>query len=140
LTSLFGVGGGAAACLGVRIGAPEPWEKAIDVESGPILDRGLSCCEEGRIDSLLIHELVDEKDVLGVSGIVLTCVSPCLVMDCRLLGSRAEPSCEVFGRWYRERGGLDTTGPGACEVVRCCGRSTRVEGAAELVPGLEELL
>lgn len=72
LTSLFGVGGGAAGCVGESIGAPEPWEKAMDVESGPTLDRGLSCCEEGRIESLLIHELLDEKDVLGVSAIVLT--------------------------------------------------------------------
>jgi hypothetical protein len=73
LTSLFGVTGGGN---GERIGAPEPWETAIDCESGPILDRGLPCWDSGRPESLLIQELLDEKESLGVSAIVLTAKSP----------------------------------------------------------------
>lgn len=137
LTSLFGVGGGTARCWGERIGAPEPWEKAIDVESGPTLDRGLlPCCDSGRIESLLTQEPEDEKEVLGVSPIVLNAGSACLDTDCRLLGALGEATREVLGLWYRDRGGLDTTGE--CGTVSCCGPSTLIEGAAELVPGLEE--
>lgn len=135
-TSLFGVGGGTAGCWRARIGTPEPCEKAIEAESGPTLDRGLPCCDDGRRESLLIQELVDENEVRGASAMVLYGWSCGLDTDCRLLGVLGEAIREVFGLWYCERGGLDTTG--GCDVVWWRAPSTLMEGVAELVPGLEE--
>lgn len=98
LTSLFGVGGGTDGYAGERIGALEPWENAaIEVLSGPTLERRLPCCEDGRIESLLIHELLDEVEFLGVSAIVLNCGSTGLDMDCRRLGALGEVSWAVLG-------------------------------------------
>ena len=115
LTSLFGVGGGPTGCRGERIGAPDPYEKAIDVESGPTLERGLPCCDSGRIESLRIQELVDETEPLRASETVLNDGSLCFETDGRLVGVLGEAIWVVLGLWYRDRGGLDTTGE--CGVV-----------------------
>ncbi len=41
LTNLFGAAGEVGNCP--SIGTPEPWEKVMDDESGPMLDRRLPC-------------------------------------------------------------------------------------------------
>lgn len=62
LTSLLG-GNGETICLEVeRIGAPEPCENAMDWESGPTLDRRLSCWDSGRSDMRRIHEPFEENE------------------------------------------------------------------------------
>ena len=68
------------------------------------------------MESLLNQEPVDETEVLGVSPIVLNEESLCgLDTDCRLLGVLGVAIWEVLGLWYRDRGGLDTTG--GCGIV-----------------------
>lgn len=62
-TNLFG-----GSCVGVfvgvdSIGAAELLESCMEGESGPMLDLGL-LWELGNVDSLLIHELLDETESL----------------------------------------------------------------------------
>lgn len=44
------------------MGAPEPCENVRDGESGPMLDLGLPCCDNGRIESRLIHESLEDTE------------------------------------------------------------------------------
>jgi hypothetical protein len=134
LTSLLGGRGGAAMPVGDRIGALEPWEKVKDCESGPRLDLGLPCWDRGRIESLRIHELLDEIESL-FSAIIGPAPSPCLRNECLLPGGLDEANCELNGLWYRERGGLEIE-RWLGRVWYCCPSPT-TDGVAELVPGRE---
>ncbi len=61
LTSLLrGCCGGTAE--GDSMGAAEPCEKVTDGESRATLDRGLPCCDSGRMDRRRIHEPLDESE------------------------------------------------------------------------------
>ena len=74
-------------------------------------------------------------EFLGVSAIGLIGVSICCVGGVLLLGFLGdELNCDVLGLWYRDRGGLDTTG--GCKTALCLEPSV-IEVAAEPVPGLE---
>lgn len=97
-TSLFG-GSGVAEAECDRIGAAEPCEKVIEGELGPMLDRGLPCWDRGRIESLRIHELFDEKESRDVSVIVEAAKSPCRTDDCRRLVDLGGVTWELCGRW-----------------------------------------
>lgn len=56
--------------------------------------------------------------------------------DWRLLGGAwGAASCEVLGRWYLDKGGLDTTG--GCGIVLYGCATGLADRSAELVPGLE---
>lgn len=59
LTSLFGCTGWSGA--GPSIGAADPKENAKDVESIAMLDLGLPCWDNGRMESRLIHESLDDN-------------------------------------------------------------------------------
>lgn len=95
LTSLFG-GNGAAPVLGLgKMGADEPWENVMDGESGPMLDLTLPCWDNGRSESLLIHDPFDEKESLGRStGVDGPNASPCFKDGCRLLVEVGEVRCD----------------------------------------------
>lgn len=55
------------------------------MESGPILDRSLSCCDRGRRENLLYQEPLEEIESLGVAAMVLKADSAFLEADCLLL-------------------------------------------------------
>jgi len=103
-TSLFG-----ALCDGFgpasSIGAPEPFEKARDGESGPKLDRGLlPCCDKGRIDSRLSHESREDTESRAFSTIGRVVTSPCRIKECLLSLSLGDDTC-MLDRVRDEFGG-----------------------------------
>lgn len=82
LTSLLGGNWGTAEPSEDNMGAPEPWEKS-EGASGPILDRGLPCCESGRIEeSRFIHDPLEDTESLEFSAIGRADRSFCLKKDC----------------------------------------------------------
>lgn len=71
---------------GDRIGAEDPWEKAMECVSGPALDRRLPCCESGRNDRRLIQEPLDDTESRESSAVGATVPSAWRTNDClRLL-------------------------------------------------------
>lgn len=134
-TNLFGGNCGLNDCDWGKIAAPDPYDTAIEFESGPTLDRSLPCRDSGRRERRRIQEaFVDENEALGVSGIVLKGESPCREAEgVLLLLFWGETTREDLGRWYRDRGGLETTGDGGTEC--CCELRVTNGDAAELVPG-----
>lgn len=99
MTSLFGGSGGGAAPSDGRMGAEEPWEKAIECVSGPALDRRLPCCESGRRDRRLIQELLEETESLGFSVMGCAPRSPGRTTDCLLLRALGGVTWALAGRW-----------------------------------------
>ena len=84
LTSLFGGSWGGMLDPEGSIGATEPWEKFREGESGPMLDLGLPCWDNGRTDQrLLIHEPLDENESLDTSDIGGGTLSFCRMAEYR---------------------------------------------------------
>jgi len=91
---------------GSRIGAPEPYEKVRDGESGPKLDLGLPCWDNGRMDSRRIHEsLEDTESRGGFSTIGRELRSLCRINECLLSLSLGDKTCMPEGRCARDEFG-----------------------------------
>jgi hypothetical protein len=85
LTSLLGGSWEAAGPFEANMGVPEAWENR-DGASGPMLERGLPCCDKGRIEERrFIHEPLEEMESLEFSAIGRAVTSFCLMNDCLLL-------------------------------------------------------
>lgn len=115
------------------------FEKATDWLSKPRLDRMLPCCDNGRRDSRLIQEPLDETDSLESSAKVGEAGSPCTreaLLLCRNEGGKLK--CWLSGRLGRDEVSFDLE---AKEKLgeRVPKRSSGAGGwARELVPGRDE--
>lgn len=133
LTSLLGGNGGAVGLGRKSIGAAEPLEKVTDVVSAMRLDLGLLLWDGGRMDKRLIHEPLDKTESRGPAEGTEGENSPGLAKDSLLLENLGDVICELGGRWWRDKGGLE--GVCECETVRWCECSSTIEGAADVVSG-----
>jgi hypothetical protein len=121
------------------MGAAELWERLIDGESGPILDRGLLLSEFGMVDNLRIQEPRDETDSLLISSSTTsdcTGASPCQKKECLLPLPLRGKSLRGFAfeyRWWLEGGRFGV------EELRNGGEEGFDSGVicVELVPGRE---
>lgn len=114
MTSLFGGSWSAAVAVGPvgdKMGAAEPWEKVTDGESGPTLDRGLPCCDKGRMDRRRIQDPFDETESRTSSASSDGPKSPCRMNECRLVFVFGGVNCVLRGRGGREDADADAVAP-----------------------------
>jgi hypothetical protein len=119
LTSLFGEEREVGDCP--SIGTPEPWEKVIDDESGPMLDLRLPCWDRGRRDSRRTQDPFDDTESLQFSAMGCEVKSPGRMNDCLLLldlGDETEIPVRGRGTLVGLVGlvGCDVRGPGGTSV------------------------
>lgn len=66
------------------MGTPEPLEKVMDDESGPVLDRGLPCWDSGRSDNRRIQDSLDDAESRAFSAIGRDARSANRIKECLL--------------------------------------------------------
>lgn len=107
----------------------------MDWVSGPRLDCRLSCCEIGRMESLLIHEPFEEEELRTSSGAGTVFTSPCFADAYRQFD-------EAFGGVIcacEERRGMRVGFVVVSNWAERGGLKLSVTAAAEsLVPGRDE--
>jgi len=119
------------------MGAPEPCENVTEGESSMTLERGLPCCERGRMDNRLIQEPLDDTESRETSDMGGGAQSPaCRMNECRLAEALGGVDWAATARGTRAvlvdvelRGWRGSWGDGYV-----LSSST----TAELVPGLDE--
>ena len=101
------------------MGAAETWENVSEGESGPVLERGLLFCDMGIVDSLLIHEPLEEIESLLTVSSVRSCgddKSPFRTIDSLLPPPLLLLSIRgLIGRWCMTGGRIAGEEPRAWE-------------------------
>lgn len=115
LVNLFDVMDGVMEVVGLRTALPEPWDRDM-TESGPKLDRGLPCCEEGRSDSRRLHvPCVEEIESRELSGLFVTVdKSFDRMYECRRPAAleRVVGGMPAVGGWREASTGFENSGEG----------------------------